>query len=541
MPGKRKRTPNDAQWCLNNSNTLTVKNFVIEFVTRYQNILSAHFSRDRRENLLQDLDGWKKSLDAKIFWKEQARKQIVAETRVRCSAFVDSIIHEEGPQGSSINNDDSNNNVESSSSSSTNNRDRGTNINNSDDSNHNDRSISERNHSSSNSNINSNNESNSNSNNGNTGSCNNNSGSNTSNNNNSSSSESSNPGTLTPTKIHTPFIIKHVNVTDTFKQYQEYISSHYPTFTIEKDLQEIMAMANILFLAPDDHSDCKKKIFQLSNLDLMCTEMLQELKILDTQENKELFNDDEFIKVTRIINEVAEKTKTIRMAKLELLTLAASMEGGNKGSVVKGVANLLTKLPRVEILNMDKLGEVELQTTYYDALLSELIADQDKNEQTDIRSDAIVSMIMQHNFGHPVGFGEVKPGNSSTTKHSVSLDVLRLGIASKRAIDKWKLNSCFGFMINGFDLTFFITKKQHENCYTMLEIAQFTYASSLLNLHSFVSIMNLNKLTKVGQCFWNECHATNVTRDDEAGAMANDDAGVVPVSKLYALISRTCN
>ncbi|KAL0091152.1 hypothetical protein J3Q64DRAFT_1693408 [Phycomyces blakesleeanus] len=60
---------------------------------------------------------------------------------------------------------------------------------------------------------------------------------------------------------------------------------------------------------------------------------------------------------------------------------------------------------------------------------------------------------MQHDFGHPVGFGEVKPGNSSTTKHSVSLDVLRLGIASKRAIDKWKLNSCFGFMINGLDLT----------------------------------------------------------------------------------------
>jgi len=64
-------------------------------------------------------------------------------------------------------------------------------------------------------------------------------------------------------------------------------------------------------------------------------EMLQELKILDTQEKEELFNDDEFIKVTRIINEVAEKTKTNRTAKLELLTLAASMEGGNKASVVE--------------------------------------------------------------------------------------------------------------------------------------------------------------------------------------------------------------
>jgi hypothetical protein len=106
MPGKRKRASNDAQWCLNNSNTRTIKNFAIEFgltdrqytVTRYRNILSAHFSRDRRENILQDLDKWKKSLDAKIFWKEQARKQTIAETRVRCSAFVDTIIHEEGPQ-----------------------------------------------------------------------------------------------------------------------------------------------------------------------------------------------------------------------------------------------------------------------------------------------------------------------------------------------------------------------------------------------------------------------------------------------------------
>ncbi|RCH81573.1 hypothetical protein CU098_002751 [Rhizopus stolonifer] len=284
-----------------------------------------------------------------------------------------------------------------------------------------------------------------------------------------------------------------------------------------------MAAANVLFLAPDDHK----------------------LKILDTQENEELFNDDEFINVTRIIIEVVEKTKTSRMAKLELLTLAASMEGGNKASVVEGVANLLTKLPRVEILNMDKLGEVELQTAYYDALLSELIADQDRNvalrwpnksideEQTDIRPDAIISTTMQHDFGHPVGFGQVKPGNSSTTKHSVSLDILRLGITSKRAIDKWKLNSCFGFMINGFDLTFFITKKQHENCYTMLEIAQFTYASSLSNLHSFLSMMNLNKLTKVGRCFWNECYATHATQDN--------DAGDVPVSDIYALISRTCH
>ncbi|KAG2214884.1 hypothetical protein INT45_009577 [Circinella minor] len=58
----------------------------------------------------------------------------------------------------------------------------------------------------------------------------------------------------------------------------------------------------------------------------------------------------------------------------------------------------------------------------------------------------------------------------------------------------------------------------------MLEIAQFTSASSLSNLHSFVSLINLNKLTKVGRCFWNECHATHAGQDDEAGTLTNDDA-----------------
>ncbi|KAI9246489.1 hypothetical protein BDA99DRAFT_527025 [Phascolomyces articulosus] len=38
----------------------------------------------------------------------------------------------------------------------------------------------------------------------------------------------------------------------------------------------------------------------------------------------------------------------------------------------------LTKLPKVEILNKGKSGEIELQSIYYDPLLSELIADQDK-------------------------------------------------------------------------------------------------------------------------------------------------------------------
>jgi hypothetical protein len=39
---------------------------------------------------------------------------------------------------------------------------------------------------------------------------------------------------------------------------------------------------------------------------------------------------------------------------------------------------MLTKLPRLSILDMSKIGEVELQSTYFDVFLSEIIEDQDE-------------------------------------------------------------------------------------------------------------------------------------------------------------------
>ncbi|CAO3650095.1 unnamed protein product [Mucor hiemalis] len=79
---------------------------------------------------------------------------------------------------------------------------------------------------------------------------------------------------------------------------------------------------------------------------------------------------------------------------------------------------------------------VELHTTYYDTLFSEVVANQNRNvalrwakkrsseeEESDIRPGAIVSTLMHHDdFDYSVGFGEAKPRNSSTTKHSVYID-----------------------------------------------------------------------------------------------------------------------
>ncbi|KAL0087287.1 hypothetical protein J3Q64DRAFT_1833561 [Phycomyces blakesleeanus] len=81
---------------------------------------------------------------------------------------------------------------------------------------------------------------------------------------------------------------------------------------------------------------------------------------------------------------------------------------------------------------------------------------------------------MQHDFGYHVGFGEIKPVNSPTKEHSVCMDILRLGVASKRSIDKWHLGDCLAFMIN-----------------------------------------NLDMLSNIGHCFWNHCNTIDATLNVE--------------------------
>jgi hypothetical protein len=108
---------------------------------------------------------------------------------------------------------------------------------------------------------------------------------------------------------------------------------------------------------------------------------------------------------------------------------------------------------------MDSLGETELQSTYIDPVLTPLLSNPQQNvvlrwankneEVSDIRPDAVISTIIQSKYGRPLGFGEVKPGNSSTNKHSLCMDTLRLATLSKDTIDRYSQDICFAFQVNG--------------------------------------------------------------------------------------------
>ncbi|KAG1165587.1 hypothetical protein G6F48_010359 [Rhizopus delemar] len=102
---------------------------------------------------------------------------------------------------------------------------------------------------------------------------------------------------------------------------------------------------------------------------------------------------------------IDRNTVTPKQAKLQLLTPAADMNS-LKGHIIEGIGDMLTKLPLDTIVEKNKVGKVDIQTRYYEPLLSPILADNTKkvilrwpnkmDEVTpEIRADAIISTLIQ--------------------------------------------------------------------------------------------------------------------------------------------------
>jgi hypothetical protein len=96
----------------------------------------------------------------------------------------------------------------------------------------------------------------------------------------------------------TPWIVGNSNITDLFQQYHRHVTTIDHLFPLETSLKELLAVADILFLAPMDHSSDMVKIFGQSTLNDVCNQVLGELM----PANAAKINDSDFIKVTDTIN-----------------------------------------------------------------------------------------------------------------------------------------------------------------------------------------------------------------------------------------------
>ncbi|ORX53677.1 hypothetical protein DM01DRAFT_1407811 [Hesseltinella vesiculosa] len=358
---RQRRLPPDTRWCLSHLDTLSMKTFVLHFelidkqyaTARYKTILNDQLDPTTGAALLEQYKQWKATTDYVVFWQDRNRLKTITESHASCSAFVGDLILRVTPRPMAMRVDNDA------------------------------RRKDEQDGSSSNASV-------------------------------TATEDEGLDSNDTTLKC---WMIGSTNITELFDAYRQQTCSLPRPCKLETSLQELLAVSNILFLDPNNHSTA--------------------------------------------------------------------------------MANLLTKLPELPILDQESFRDRAA------VHLLRCISSVDE-DQTDIRPDAIISTLLQHCHGHPLGFGEVKPGSRSTTKHAAIMDILRLAIICKRSIDKWHRPNFLAIMILGYRIAFFVVSKRHD-MYTMLEIASLNVAVSISDLHTFATRKNLDLLSAVSHCFWETC------------------------------------
>ncbi|CAO3693949.1 hypothetical protein G6F70_006362 [Rhizopus microsporus] len=281
-------------------------------------------------------------------------------------------------------------------------------------------------------------------------------------------------------------------------------------FLIESSVHEILALSNILLLCPGQHSPLCMNVFTEDVISELTKELLSEIMDFNLD-----MADDACMKLARIINNVESNMQSKDDAELDLLMLGKSLNSFGR-SLVRGIMTGMRKLPQMAIKTKKHIGECELFTMYFDPILSALLSDPDKNvllrwsnvtsdETGEMRPDATISKLCQRDFGPSLGFGQVKLARPSTDNHALCHDLLRLAIFAKDTVDVNKLQAAMTFQINGYNITFFLTRLRHDGMYFMQEIGQLTFPRSLEELASFVNLKNIRTLLMVTETFWRLC------------------------------------
>jgi hypothetical protein len=94
---------------------------------------------------------------------------------------------------------------------------------------------------------------------------------------NKDNNEGNNEDRINDSNSDSEWTLNGTNVTNLFRQYQHKISTQVADkglFQAESDLQEVLAVSNILFLAPNQHSNLKVQVFGCQIVDSLCQDTI---------------------------------------------------------------------------------------------------------------------------------------------------------------------------------------------------------------------------------------------------------------------------
>lgn len=110
---------------------------------------------------------------------------------------------------------------------------------------------------------------------------------------------------------------------------------------------------------------------------------------------------------------------------------------------------------------------------------------------------------MASNHVSTVGFHEAKTMSESKNHHKINVDLIRLGIFGKNAIDAKELNAVILIQAVGANLTFYLMKKPTEDIYYMTEMNHIRFPTSLNELKGIYGF--IDDICEIINVFSREC------------------------------------
>ncbi|KAG0754739.1 hypothetical protein G6F57_011013 [Rhizopus arrhizus] len=287
------------------------------------------------------------------------------------------------------------------------------------------------------------------------------------------------------------------------------------TLKIEEHVQELLSLNSIFLLQPLQYSQLMRSVFTDSLLAKIHDEFQKKIEFPDMK-----FTSAEFMSIVETIMNLDSGITSVLSTMAGLLQIASKMPY-EKQSVIAGLATLIQKLPKNSINDVTTISETELWNTYFDFLLSCVVANSEKlvllrwldkgiSSSLPLRPDAVVSIVDRLKFNGTLGHSEVKIAEPTCNKSALCMDLARITCFSKEAMDLHLLESSISFQIHGFAITFFLARLDHDGLYVMYEIGHLEFPSSLAQLPVFTNLKNLNILLLVCHVFWKFCKKPDI-------------------------------
>ncbi|KAI8342799.1 hypothetical protein BC941DRAFT_492803 [Chlamydoabsidia padenii] len=185
------------------------------------------------------------------------------------------------------------------------------------------------------------------------------------------------------------------------------------------------------------------------------------------------------------------------------MSLKALGRTDNEFKFIEAVSALVTRLPRFPV--DEDLNSNELCMRFVNPFLTGLFDDPDNDMY--LRWANETTMETKQNNGCPdlciikscgvkwtagCGYGETKPAARDNDHYVVCMDLIRVTVLSKEALNKQCLDGVLGIQIVGRTLVFYVLLLPAEGIYTLLQLAEIKIPDGLQTLsHLVVEVSNI--------------------------------------------------